>query len=95
MRQCNAERVAIECGYGHNCGINFQMKIQCGMIAQLEENVIHPRLETKLVQLSQLIGSTEKLIELKMKMEDWQWQFEHSIKHVYQYIDGDTQTFEW
>ena len=71
MRKHDADRAANERGYGHDRGINLQMKIQCGMIAQSEEDAVHRHHELKLVQLSKLIESTENLIGLKLKMVDW------------------------
>ena len=70
MRKCDADRAANERSYGLDRGMNLQMKIQCGMIAQSEEDAIHHRRELKLVQLSKLIESTENLIGLKLKMVD-------------------------
>ena len=50
--------------------MNLQMKIQCGMMAQSEEDAMHHRRELRLVQLTKLINSTKKLIELKIRMVD-------------------------
>jgi hypothetical protein len=70
MRKCDADSAANERSYGLDRGMNLQMKIQCGMIAQSEEDAIHHRRELKLVQLSKLIESMENLIGLKLKMVD-------------------------
>jgi hypothetical protein len=48
--------------------MNLQMKIQCGMMAQSEDDAMHRRRELQLVQLTKLIESTEKCIELKIRM---------------------------
>ena len=62
--------MANECGFRQNRGMNLQMNIQPGMIAQSEENLMYHHCELKLVQLSKLIESMEKLIKLKLKMVD-------------------------
>lgn len=74
--------------------MNLQMKIQCGMIAQFEEDASHWRRELQLVHLTKLIKSTKKLIELKIRMVDRigngdvSTQFNFSINALMEKLEG-------
>ena len=64
--------------------MTIELKIQCGIIARNKNDAAHRRHELDVVRLSKLIESTEKQIELKLKLaekfgEEYHAQFMMSI----------------
>ena len=70
IRKLNVNRANNDRAYGAERGMNIESKIQCGMMAQNEDDAAHRRRELDVVRLSKLIESTEKQIDLKLKMAD-------------------------
>ena len=70
IRKLNENRANNDRAYGAEHGMNIESKIQCGMMAQNEDDAVHRRRELNVVRLSKLIVSTEKQIDLKLKMAD-------------------------
>ena len=70
IRKLNENRKNNDRAYGVERGMNIETKIQCGMMAQNEDDAAHRRRELNIVRLSKLIESTEKQIDLKLKMAE-------------------------
>ena len=70
IRKLTENRATNDCAYGNDRGMTMETKLQCGMIAQTEDKAEHRRHELDVVRLSKLIESTEKQIDLKMKMAE-------------------------
>ena len=79
--------------------MNIESKIQCGMIAQNEDDAAHYRRELDVVRLSKLIESTEKQIESKLKLaekfgEEYHAQFMMSINLLMEKLDRLNEELE-
>ena len=79
--------------------MNIESKIQCGMIAQNEDDAAHRRRELDVVLLSKLIESTEKQIELKLKLaekfgEEYHAQFMMSINILMEKLERYNEELE-
>ena len=80
----NENRANNDRAYGADRGMNIESKIQCGLIAQNEDDAAHRRRELDVVRLSKLIESTEKQVKLKLNLaekfgEEYHAQFMMSI----------------
>ena len=99
IRQLTENRATNERAYGYDRGMTMEAKLQCGMIAQTEDEAEHCRHELDVVRLSKLIDSTEKHIDLKLKMvekfgEEYHAQFMMSINLLMEKLDRLNEELE-
>ncbi len=59
---------------GMDRGMSMQARMQCAFMAQNEDDAIQRHRDMRMVMLTKQIESTERLIELKIKMSDKWWR---------------------
>jgi hypothetical protein len=70
--QCkvNTERANTDKEVGIDRGMTQAHRMQCAFMAQNEDDAVHRHRDMRMVMLTKSIESTERLVELKMKLAD-------------------------
>jgi hypothetical protein len=70
QRKVNTERANMDREVGIDRGMTLNTRMQCAFMAQNEDDAVQRHRDMRMVLLTKSIESTERLVELKMKMAD-------------------------
>jgi hypothetical protein len=70
QRKVNTERANTDREVGIDRGMTLNTRMQCAFMAQNEDDAVQRHRDMRMVMLTKSIESTERLVELKMKMSD-------------------------
>jgi hypothetical protein len=70
QRKINTERANMDREVGIERGMTMHAQMQCTFMAQNEDDAIQHHQDMRMLMLAKSIESTERLVELKMKMSD-------------------------
>jgi hypothetical protein len=70
QRKVNTERANTDREVGNDRGMTLNTRMQCAFMAQNEDDAVQRHRDMRMVMLTKSIESTERLVELKMKMSD-------------------------
>jgi hypothetical protein len=70
QRKINTERANMDREVGIERGMTMHAQTQCAFMAQNEDDAIKRHQDMHMLMLSKSVKSTERLVELKMKMSD-------------------------
>jgi hypothetical protein len=70
QRKINTERANMDREVGIERGMTMHAQMQCAFMAQNEDDAIQRHRDMRMLMLTKSIESTERLVELKMKMSD-------------------------